>query len=290
MKPKQVFKVVVPPVVMDLWKRQRRRFYGDFSSWQEARSQSAGYDADNIIERVRASLLAVKQGRAVYERDSVLFDEVLHPWPVLAQLLRCACLHDCSLNVADFGGSLGTHYFQCREFLSPLRSIRWNVIEQEKMVLCGREEFESEELFFYSSIRECFEETKPNVVLISGSLQYVQEPYRVLEQLYETGSTHLIIDRTGFIPGLRDRLVIQVVPSSIYEASYPAWFFGSEKFRQFLAPRYRISARFHPLDGDVYLQGGQKAHYEGLILERLPTRGSPEREPAGRGAARFQPR
>jgi hypothetical protein len=52
----------------------------------------------------------VKTGEAVYERDSVLFDEIQYSFPVIAALLRVASANKGKLNVLDFGGSEKSHY------------------------------------------------------------------------------------------------------------------------------------------------------------------------------------
>jgi putative methyltransferase (TIGR04325 family) len=37
----------------------------------------------------------------------------------------------------DFGGSLGSSYFQNKKFLDALRLVEWNVVEQENFVATG---------------------------------------------------------------------------------------------------------------------------------------------------------
>jgi len=49
---------------------------GNDSTWQEAHNASSGYDDDKILHIVKRSLLKVKNGEAVYQRDSVIFDEI----------------------------------------------------------------------------------------------------------------------------------------------------------------------------------------------------------------------
>src|SRR5262245_44680393 len=100
-------------------------WHGDFADWAEAKRACSGYDSDVILERVKAALLKVKRGEAVYERDSVLFDSKQYSWPVLASLLWIASQHQNRLTVMDFGGSLGSSYFQNREFLGHLTGLRW---------------------------------------------------------------------------------------------------------------------------------------------------------------------
>src|SRR5271168_4027066 len=149
---------------MKMWRKELSRllgkglgddrisFHGDYKSWEEASAHSTGYDAAVILEKTRAALMKVRDGEAAYERDSVLFDRIQHSFPVLAGLLRAAQARGGRLCVVDFGGSLGTVYFQSREFLAPVKSLEWLVIEQPSYVACGRKDFEPEQLHFYTTI------------------------------------------------------------------------------------------------------------------------------------------
>ena len=73
--------------------------------------------AQDILDKVLAATLKVKQGQAVFERDSVLFDEIEYSWPLLAGLMWAAASNGGKLNVLDFGGALGSSYYQNRKFL-----------------------------------------------------------------------------------------------------------------------------------------------------------------------------
>lgn len=113
-------------------------YSGNFSSWREARALTSGYDSDVIINKVRQSALKVKKAEAVYERDSVIFDTIQMSWPVLAGLLWVASLRDNEMVVLDYGGSLGTSYFQNISFLKHLKKLEWHIIEQPKLSEIGK--------------------------------------------------------------------------------------------------------------------------------------------------------
>ena len=110
---------------------------GDYTDWQTALQKGTGYNATNILELVKEATLKVKNGEAVYERDAVLFDTIEYSWPLLSGLMLAAAKNKGSLNVVDFGGSLGSSYFQNRFYLRELESVSWNVIEQPAFVDCG---------------------------------------------------------------------------------------------------------------------------------------------------------
>jgi putative methyltransferase (TIGR04325 family) len=256
-----------------IWRSSRREqgnritFTGDYASWEAALREAKGYDSPVILERTCAALLKVKNGEAVYERDSVLFEEPQYPFPVIAGLLRAALQQGGGLSVADFGGSLGSTYFQCRRWLRQVTPLEWLVIEQPAHVACGREHFEDRELRFYETMDVCLQRHRPGVLLLSSVLQYLPDPQAALQRLLQPKLDHLIIDRTAFWEANRDRLTVQTVPESIYPASYPAWFLCETKFRAAVAAAgYGLFADFPGTD-EVRLPGG-KACFKGFIYER----------------------
>jgi len=272
MNPLNVAKLLLPPVVIEVWRiiqsRQGRDYgiSGDYSSWDEALHASTGYDTDLILEKTKAALLKVKKGEAIYERDSVMFNEIQYSWPLLAGLMWVAAQSLGQLNVLDFGGSLGSTYYQNCAFSRNLPEVRWNIIEQPAHVKVGKEYFENEVLKFFPDIETCLYETKPNVILLSGVLQYLESPYEMLNKLLDLPCDYLIIDRTSFWDGSKDRLCVQQVPPSIYPASYPIWIFSEHNFLQHIQKRdFEIVAEFQSLDK---IKAPIHAVWKGMMLER----------------------
>lgn len=246
------------------------RFEGDFASWDDARAHSDGYDAEGIHARVLAATLEVREGRAAFERDSVLFDEIEYAWPVLSGLLWAAARSGGMLNVLDMGGALGSGYFQNRRFLQALPDVRWNVVEQAHFVASGKRHIQDEKLCFYQTIEDCLEENSPNVIVLSSVLQYLQSPIEVIEKLNRVGAMCLIIDRTPFRSGSRDTLVIQKVPATVYSASYPMWIFSRPEFMRILAPHWCPVITYASPEGCARTESGLDFGFEGMLLESRP--------------------
>ena len=120
-KIKNTLKAFIPPIIIAALRRLRNLsqnqviWSGNYTTWEEAQAKCSGYDSDNILEKVKTSLLKVKNGEAVYERDSVLFEDIQYSWAVLAGLQRAALENNGNLCVLDFGGSLGSSYYQNKE-------------------------------------------------------------------------------------------------------------------------------------------------------------------------------
>lgn len=254
----------LPPAFLRLAARKNRiSWSGAYRTWEDAVRVSSGYSVPAILEKVHDAALRVKRGEAAFERDSVVFATPEYSWPLLAILLWIASLSDGRLRLIDFGGSLGSSYFQHRPLLSGLKEIKWFVVEQSHFVACGKAEFEDERLRFCNTINECLAEGPIHAVLLSSVLPYLEAPYRLLDEIFSHNPRHIVIDRTPFLlSGDEDRLTVQRVPAAIYPASYPAWFFNQKKFEAFVQKKYRILASFPTLDrADI------PSRYLGVLLE-----------------------
>jgi putative methyltransferase (TIGR04325 family) len=242
-------------------------FSGDYHSWEDAERASTGYADGEILARTRAAMLKVRNGEAAFERDSVTFQVTEHRFPLLAGLLRAAIAGGGRLSVVDFGGALGSTYFQCRGFLSALEELRWSVIEQPGHVACGQTEFADDHIRFYLSIEDCLQAEQPNLLLTSAVVQYLPRPYAVLDDLLRQGFEHVIVDRLSFLRRNQDRLTVETVPEVIYRASYPAWFLSETRFRQIVSEAgYALVADFAALD--TCAPDDERAYYKGFVLER----------------------
>jgi putative methyltransferase (TIGR04325 family) len=237
-------------------------WHGNYSSWSEALEKSGGYDSEKINEKVRASASLVKNGLAAYERDSVLFYKAEYSFPLLSGLMWIAALNRGKLNVLDFGGSLGSTYFQNKFFLDPLTDLNWCIVEQPGFVETGNKNFADERLHFFASINECTESFDINVVLLSSVLQYLEKPFSLLEQVKSSGIKYILIDRTPFIEGA-DRITLQKVPPSIYKGSYPCWFFNRKKFIDWFSEEYDKILEFDALD-----KANIRSEFRGFIFQK----------------------
>lgn len=224
------------------------RFEGKFASWEEASACCVGYDAESILTKVLAATLKVKRGAAVFERDSVLFDKIEYAWPVLAGLMGAAARNGGRLNVLDFGGALGSSYFQNRNFLETLPEVRWNVVEQAHYVEAGRAHIQDRQLRFYGSIEDCMAENLPSVVLLSSVLQYLPDPSIVIDKIKAIKPGTIILDRTIINHSEAHRIYVQHVPAAIYMATYPCRSLSESLLRRSFGTGYAMTAEFGSLD------------------------------------------
>ncbi len=264
----KIIKAICPPVIFrqfgKIWHaRKSPSFGGNYRSWDDAKQDSSGYNAENILEIVKAAALKVKLGEALFERDSVCFYEADHRYPALASLLYIALKNNGQLNVMDFGGSLASYYFQHIKVLESIDKLRWGVIEQAHFVDWGKKHLTTQSLKFYNTPLEFSADGYPDVIFLSSVLQYLETPYVILEQLLDLNVEYILFDRTAFITGDKDRLTVQTVPESIYKAKYPAWFLSWSKFHAVVTKAgYEVLWEFTSLDSSDI------GFYKGFLLQR----------------------
>jgi putative methyltransferase (TIGR04325 family) len=227
------------------------RFSGDYRTWEEATAASEGYDAPAILEKVTDASLKVKRGEATGERDAVVFDRIEYSWMVVAGLMWAASRTGGRLNVLDFGGSLGTSYRRNARFLEGLQ-VSWSVVEQPHFAEAGTRLFTDGALRFHRSIAEAVSDAEPDVVLFESSLQYVEDPYGVLEQVARVPHRVLVVDRTLFSRLEVDRICVQVVRPPIYSASYPVHVFSRARFERWVTERGWQVIASHDAPGECW--------------------------------------
>lgn len=250
-------------------KKQAFIFQGLFDNWTDASLNSTGYDTEEIIDKTLQSALRVKNGQALFERDTVLFDKPDYNWPVLSILFYLSSVDNYSLNLIDFGGSLGSTYFQHLPMLKHLKKIKWNIVEQTKVADLGNKYFKNQNLAFFDDLDRCYQKAKSPVIYISGTIQYLQNPYEFINKIIKIGFEHIIFDRTTFIYSQSDKIFIQKVFPSIYRASYPIWFFNYNKFIKPFSSHYKIMAEF-----DSYADSSRKinnhhAYWRGIWFKKI---------------------
>jgi putative methyltransferase (TIGR04325 family) len=124
-------------------------------------------------------------------------------------------------------------------------------------------------LHFSFTAEEAAAQARPDVVLLSGVLQFLEEPYQVLDRLTSTGARYMILDRTPFSPGAEERLTVQQVSPEIYEASYACRIFSYDRMLSSLTARWELLTDFPSPDG--WAKAGTLCfRYGGLLLRRRP--------------------
>lgn len=243
-----------------------RWFKGHYESWRAARAACGGYDEGAILECVRSATAAVRDGRAAFERDGVRFAEPAGEPGLLAALRTVADAAERPWAVLDFGGSLGTTWWRHRTEIERLGIGRWDVVEQLRFVAAGRAEFERPPLRFFETVAAAEAEARHELLLASGTLQYLEEPRAVIAGWLAHEPPWVLLNNVPLHVGAPDRLAVQRVPPEICPASYPVWFFNRESLLAAFAGRYDIAAEF--ASEAVWPVGWTTYASTGLLLRR----------------------
>ena len=196
-----------------------------------------GYGSDSIFEKVTNAALAVKSGRAVYERDGCVFYKAEYYLQLLSVLYE-VFMEFGECKVIDFGGSLGSTFFQNKEKLIRfIPQISWNVVEQRHFVEWGKNNLEDEHLKFFYLMDEV---DRCNCVLFGSSLQYLEDYHIYLKQIADRDIRYLIIDR---LPVSNETWIsIECVHEPIYEACYPLYIIcENELIREICSLGYQLA-------------------------------------------------
>lgn len=112
------------------------------------------------------------------------------------------------LNVVDFGGGCGLHFFETASFFKGEIVFKWIVVETQKMVCSARDQgLEKDGLSFISNIEGV--NSAPDLLFSSGALQYVDDPEIYLNKLLSINSKYMLFSRMTLCSGLNNIYTIQ---------------------------------------------------------------------------------
>jgi len=261
---KKIAKKVLPPVLLDFYKSFSWKdcvWSGNYASWKDAQKDSSGYDSDLIINKVKDATMQVIAGKACFERDSVLFYKEEYNFGLLSSLFFITSKQRGKLNLIDFGGSLGSTYYQHKKILDELL-VSWSIVEQKKFVDVGKKISLDKKVKFFYDIAECKRKTDAKVLLLSSVLQYLDDPYTFISTISKLNFDYIIIDRTPLVKS-SDRLTIQRVPNWIYPAKYPCWFFNETHFLKSFKENYSLIFEFNSIDSSNI-----SSEFKGFLFKR----------------------
>ena len=227
-------------------------YSGDYASWEEAMKDCTGYADEEILRKVIDASNKVMAGEACYERDSCLFYEPKFTYPLCAAILRCAIQNmDKGVRILDIGGSLGSTYFQNKEYLSNIKNLEYVIAEQNNYADYGHENMENRELKFVRSEDSWEEYGRFDIILMAGSLQYISNYHEIIARIKKAKPQYIILDK--IIISNRKR-ICRVIPEGIYKSSYPEIIFEEEEILGLFKPDYVVTEKENAsIGGDVFL-------------------------------------
>jgi putative methyltransferase (TIGR04325 family) len=223
-------------------------FTHPYPSWEAAcRDQSA--DISEQLDRKAQAALQMRESHAA-QRTAAIAAKRIMSWPVTATLMAAAARRGGRLAVLDFGGAFGEYFHQNGEFLRHLQAVEWHVFEQPAVVERAMRGHATAALRFHADLGEALGAAAPDVVLLSGVLQYLPDPYGLLGELAAREPPFVAIDRTVFGTSLQEVVGLQIVPANAYDPPlsqdlrFAMRFVDAVKMHQALTARYRLIDEF----------------------------------------------
>jgi putative methyltransferase (TIGR04325 family) len=170
-----------------------------FESYESAAAQCVGfgYEASELVDIVCR--------KTIHYRDQLRMKRPaqLSGGDTLA-LVGISLAHRCSqqtINVLDFGGACGAHYFLLKSILMDRVSLNWHVVETPAMAKRAAE-LETDELRFFSSIDDAASALdRVDLAFSSGTLQCIPSPMEALRMLLQPRPEIVVLARLGLTQG-----------------------------------------------------------------------------------------
>jgi putative methyltransferase (TIGR04325 family) len=240
----------LPPIVVKMAKRskQRRTLY---NSYEDALAACrGGYEENDFVN-------------VVYEKTRRYRDSLLTKQPFVSEITSLRTLiglalssRPSELNVIDFGGACGAHYFLTKAVFGKRVRLRWHVVETSAMVSKAIG-LEDGRLKFFDDLQKATSGLEHVDLVYSDSvLPYVPRPYAGLKQLTECGATNIFITRVGLSTEAKELVVIQEsslsangpgpMPQDMRDGivQYPVTFARKDRFEEILGQNYSINIIF----------------------------------------------
>ena len=244
------------------------RWSGPYPTWQEAAKQSKGYNDDQIFKKTIESVQEVLKGRARYERDSVLFHDHTWSFEILTALSYAETLEKETIDIIDFGGSLGSLYFKNLAWITQNPQRQWKIVEQPHYVKWAKDNIRANQLSFFETIEQAYDPNKKQILVLSAVIHYLENPFEFLSEVLKKYPFYgVYIDRTPFLQTDENSFVsVQKVPASIYSASYPCWMFRKQEVLNLFKNQYRLVFESESIDRcDDFA-----VTFEGLFFLKVP--------------------
>lgn len=240
-------------------------FTGPYNTWEEAKKKATGYDAQDIIDSVRQAALAQKQNNT-FVRDSVELEKPDHSYPLLTALLSLL-LNKPDINIIDFGGGLGSTYYNCKKFITSEKfRVIWHIIEQSNFVKIGQQDHQTESLLFFDAIEHI--KCDIDMLILSSVLQYLPNASELIKQIKEKKYPYIFIDRLASHISMHQATTIMVehVPTYVYKASYPCRIFNYDDLLNAFTDQYDVVSEFMANEG-IQNFGNIKVASKGVFLK-----------------------
>ena len=256
-------------------------YLGNYENWDKALAATKTYQDKKTLNRINnAAIFADKN--SLYFRDGKIFNNYFYSSDVNLCLFLCNffCSSKKKIRILDYGGGLGNVYSQFYKLLISSRldkkfKFNWDIVEQKNISDFGKKLLKKKNLNFYSIDNFDLKNHEYDIIILSATLEFIEKPYEILDNLKETNFKFLLIDRTPFLyvknhnddnKKQKDYLTILKAGHGLSD-NYPCWIFSFKKIKDKLGKNYNLIYKFNSLGGSIYGKFG-RADYQGCLFMR----------------------
>ena len=273
--------MTITSLVSRVLDRIRRARVPSFSSYEEAIEavSGSGYVAADLVRVVRDKTERYREALESGNQPKLGTNEM----SLLAAIGLCHADNrnraggDTKLRVIDFGGACGRDFFTASSLGAPFGPFEWHVVETEEMAIAAKP-LSGNGLKFFSSFDEAIAgfSGRPDLLLSTGTLQYLPDPWKTINCFVESGATYLLISRLILSSEADDLFTVQRIRlSENGPGEAPAGFedrtaevaltiLSRDSFKRALATKYSL-IELEANNEVFYGPGGKTFRYSGYF-------------------------
>jgi putative methyltransferase (TIGR04325 family) len=275
----------VPPIVYQLKNSLVQRgkvtdvHFPVYSSYHEAEIACGdlGYEQEELVDVVFQKTMIFRE--QLFTQGELILTEA-YAQSMIGLLYTLNFRKIQAVNVLDFGGACGAHYFFMRAALGKETRLNWHVVETPAMA--GKAKiFETDELRFFYDITTARKAFPADVDYFhsSGTIQYTPNPENTLKEIFASQAKYIMLNRLALSSGKKEIITIQEsmlsengsgpLPVGVQDklCRYPVVYYPKQKLEELLREKYSIILRFGELTADIIKD--QKIITAACFAERL---------------------
>jgi putative methyltransferase (TIGR04325 family) len=276
---KGLIKSFIPPILFAVFRNKQKveRLYLSYEDALKNCANESGYEEDDIVKVVLEKTKRFKnelENKTAFQVDATT---------AYAMLVLNKCFENTSqINVLDYGGACGAHYFTFRSFLNSKYRVNWIVVETTNMCKYAIE-LQNDELRFYDDIDLAVKKSgKIDLIFSSGTIQSVNDPRKVLHQLINLNTKYIFFTRLSLTKGAQDVISVQKTmlsengigslpePFKDKPVEYPHTNMPENEFEGILNKSYKVLYQFNETSGIHSVNDELIVGYGVLLKKSIP--------------------
>jgi putative methyltransferase (TIGR04325 family) len=250
-----------------------------YSTYSEAITAcgDSGYEQEELVEVVFQKTKLFRE--QFFTQGDILLTNALTQ-SIMGLLFSLNARKSQEINVLDFGGACGAHYYTIRTALKKKTRLNWHVVETSAMARKAKI-LETDELRFFDDIttaRLAFE-ADVDYFHSSGTIQYLPNPETILQEIFASQAQYVMLNRLALSSGKQKIVTIQesmlsangpgALPVDVADrlCTYPVTYFPKHRLEEIIREKYSIVLKFS--ESVTHVIENQPIITTGYLAERL---------------------